>query len=284
MFITQEFLDSLVGDREYGVSGLMRVCNEENTVRQSIESVINVVDELVVVYHNCIDRTVDIINELALKYKKIHIFEYTQHVIPANTGGYVEGFNISHSLANYYNYGLSKCKYNWFLKIDADQIYFEKELNRLIKKRQSNSHYCMVGYNVTVDSNNKVGVATFEDIPLNGFYGDHFLTEIKLGSCFKMIRYDDASYAQFEIYFTPDLYWDMYDFNVGGAFWYHVRYFKDRGTEFCLSDKEIKTVSTTVNFKYLRLKLCDKFSNTTIRKIVRSFNKHKSKLLRSNFV
>jgi len=284
MFITQEFLDSLVSDREYGVSGLMRVSNEENTVRQSIESVINVVDELVVVYHNCKDKTVDILNDLSLKYKKISIFEYTQYVIPANTGGYVEGFNPSHSLANYYNYGLSKCRYNWFLKIDADQIYFEEELDKLFKKRQPKSYYCMVGYNVTVDASDNISVSTFEGIPLNGCHGDHFLTEIKLGSCFRMVRYDDGSYAQCEQYFEPNLYWYMFDFSIGGAFWYHVRYFKDRGIEFLLSDEEINTVSSSVYFKYLRSKLCDKYSDTKIRRIVRSFNKHKSKLLRSNFV
>ena len=73
MLITQEFLNSLIVTRKYGVSGLMRVSNEEKTVRQSIESVINVVDELVIVYHNCIDNTVEILKNLALKYKKISV-------------------------------------------------------------------------------------------------------------------------------------------------------------------------------------------------------------------
>ena len=284
MLITQECLNSLVSSREYGVSGLMRVSNEEKTVRQSVESVINVVDELVIIYHNCVDNTVKILTELALKYKKISLHEYTQYVIPANTGGYIEGFNPCHSLANYYNFGLSKCKYNWFLKIDADQIYFEEELSKLIKSKESSKYYCMVGYNVTVDNNDDISVSTFENIPLNGCHGDHFLTEIKIGSCFRTVQYDDGSYAQCEQYYEPNLYWYMFDFSIGGAFWYHVRYFKDRGTDFYLTKEEKDSVSSSVNFKYLRSRLCDKYSDTKIRRIIRGFNKHKSKLLRSNFV
>jgi hypothetical protein len=284
MLISQEFLDSLVGSRLNGVSGLMRVSNEEKTVRQSIESVINVVDELVVVYHNCLDNTVKILTDLAFKYKKISLHEYTQYVIPANTSSYTEGFNPIHSLANYYNFGLSKCKFNWFLKIDADQIYFEEELSKLFKCKETTKYYCMVGYNVTVDSNDDISVSTFESIPLNGCHGDHFLTEIKIGSCFRMVKYDDGSYAQCEQYYEPNLEWYMFDFSIGGAFWYHLRYFKDRGMDFYLSQEEKDSVVNSVKFKYLRSKLCDKYSDTKIRRIIKSFSKNKAKLLRRNFV
>lgn len=284
MLITQEFLNSLVITRKDGVSGLMRVSNEEKTVRQSIESVINVLDELVIVYHNCVDNTIVILKELAFKYKKISLFEYTQYVIPANTGGYVSRFNLCHSLANYYNYGLSKCKYNWFLKIDADQIYFEDELKNLFSSRQSLNYYCIIGFNVTVDINNDISVGSFDDVPINGHHGDHFLTEIKIDSCFTIPQKADNSYCQTEQYYEPGLSWDMFNFSVGGAFWYHIRYFKDIGTDFYLSEQEKATVSAYINFKYLRSKLCNKYSDTKIRKIVSCFNKNKVKLLRSNFV
>jgi len=284
MLISQKFLDSLVKNRKEGVSGLMRVSNEEKTVKQSIESVINVVDELVIIYHNCYDNTVSILESLALKYSKISIFEYKQYVIPANSGGYIEGFNPYHSLANYYNYGLSKCNYKWFLKIDADQIYFEDELRKLFNKRQSKAYYCMVGFNVLVDINDNISVFLFEDLPINGYHGDHFLTEIKIGSCFKILNYGDGSYSQCEQYYEPNINWGMFDFSLGGSFWYHVRYFKDRGSNFVLSDKEKVYVKKYVNFKYLRSILGDKYSDTKLCRVVKGFNKYKNKLLRSNFM
>ena len=284
MLISQKFLDSLVEHRKEGVSGLMRVSNEEKTVKQSIESVINVVDELIIVYHNCYDKTVSILEDLSSKYSKISIFEYTQYVIPANSGGYIEGFNPCHTLANYYNFGLSKCTFRWFLKIDADQIYFENELRLLFEKRKSKAYYCMVGFNVLVDNNDDTSVIIFEDLPINGYHGDHFLTEIKTGSCFRIVKNPDGSYSQCEQYYEPDICWGKFDFSLGGSFWYHVRYFKDRGSDFYLSDKEKIHVKEYVNFKYLRSKLGDKYSDTKIRRIVNSFNKHKSKLLRSNYV
>ena len=284
MFITQEFLNSIVSTRKPGVSGLMRVSNEEKTVRQSIESVINVLDELIIIHHNCIDNTVNILNSLALKYTKIIIYEYTQYVIPANKGEYIEGFNKEHSLANYYNYGLSKCNYNWFLKIDADQIYFEDELKNLFNNRQSLNYYCMVGFNVTVDVNNNISVGSFDAVPINGHHGDHFFTEIKIDSCFSIPQYNNKLYSQCEQYYEPGINWDKFDFTIGSAFWYHIRYFKDRGINFTLSDEEIQTVDMFVNYNYLRSRLCNKFSNLKILKIVECFHKNKFKILRNKFI
>lgn len=284
MLITHEFLNSLVNSRECGVSGLMRVNNEEKTVRQSIESVINVVDELVIIYHNCVDNTIEILEELSIKYTKISLFEYTQYVIPANSGGYVEGFNPCHSLANYYNYGLSKCKYNWFLKIDADQIYFEDELKDLFNNRQPLNYYCMVGFNVTVDNNNNISVGSYDSVPINGHHGDHFLTEIKIDSRFIIPKNDSKSYCQTEQYSEPGICWDKFNFTIGSAFWYHVRYFKDKGIEFYLSEEEIQTVDKFINFNYLRERLCDKFSDSKISKLIECFHKNKFKLTRDKFI
>lgn len=36
--------------------------------------------------------------------------------------------NSIHSLANYYNFGYTKIKYKYYMKIDADQIYFTEKL------------------------------------------------------------------------------------------------------------------------------------------------------------
>jgi len=288
--ITQEFLDSLVDHRSKGVSGLMRVRNEEKTLKQSIESVINSLDELVIIYHDCTDNSVSILKKLAQKYNKICLYEYTLPVIPANTGGYVEGFNPCHSLANYYNYGLSKCKYNWFLKIDADQIYFENELSSLIDKVvrsnttiYDNEYFCMVGFNVSVDKDNNVMVHMFEDIPLNGYHGDHFLTKIKRGSWFIIPRHTNGEYKQCEEYREPNINWNKFNFNVGGGFWYHMRFFKDTGEDFILTEEEITTVDKYLNFDYLRSRLCDKHTDENIHNIVKSFSANKKLLLREYF-
>lgn len=289
--ITQDFLNELVNTRKSGVSGLMRVKNEEKTVRQSIESVIKVLDELVVIYHECVDNTLNILKEIASIYPKVMLYEYKQHVIPANSGQYIDGFNPAHSLANYYNFGLSKCTYNWFLKIDADQIYFEDELRNLINHRQPNKHYCMVGFNVLVDKNNNIGTGKlFEGNPLNGCHGDHFLTEIKKDSCFKMLKNNTGEYKQCEEYSHPEIEWSVFDFSIGGAYWYHVRYFKDfRDKElslnFSLTPEDMQSVQKYINFNYLaQILKRDKISDDKIDRIIECFHKYKHKLNRNNFI
>jgi glycosyltransferase involved in cell wall biosynthesis len=283
MLITQEDLNRQVLHRLDGVSGLMRVKNEERTVRQSVESVINVVDELVIIHHNCTDNTIPILLELAKKYPKISLYEYTQHVIPANTNGYVEGFDQKFTLANYYNFGLLKCKYKWVLKIDADQIYFEEELKTLFENKRSGCYHCMIGFNVIIDKNGDITVGNFENIPINGHHGDHFLTEIKIGSCFRIPKYEDGTYCQFEQYYEPGICWDVFDFSIGGAFWYHLRQFKELGLDFCFTEEEKNLVEERVSFEYLRSKLCKKYIDLKIQKVVECFFKNREKLNLNNF-
>jgi hypothetical protein len=285
MFIYKEDLDLQVPHRTDGISGLMRVKNEEKTVRQSVESVINTVDEIVVIYHSCTDNSVSILEELVKKYPtKIKLYEYKQHVIPANTNSYIKGFDEKFSLANYYNFGLLKCRYKWFLKIDADQIYFEEELKSLFSNKQQGRYYCMVGFNVTIDKNNDIAVSNFQNVPINGHHGDHFLTEIKLGSCFRIPMYEDGTYSQCEQYYEPGVNWGNFDFSLGGAFWYHVRQFKCNRSDFYFSEEEKKSINKYINYEYLRSNLCSKYSDYKIHKIIECFFNNKDMLLLNKFL
>ena len=47
-------------------------------------------------------------------------------------GDTIKGSNI-HNLANYYNYGYTKTTYKYYVKIDADQIYFTKKMMKIKK-------------------------------------------------------------------------------------------------------------------------------------------------------
>lgn len=271
--ITQKKLDSLVDSREEGVSGLMRVRNEIHTLERSILSVMNILDELVIIYHDCTDGSKELILSYADRFPdKIKAYEYTNRVIPANSGGYVDGFIEQESLANYYNFGLSKCSFRWFMKVDADQIYIESELRELFNNRQPGKYYCMVGFLTTVDTDKDICVHLFEGLPINGHHGDHFLTEIKRGSCFKIKKRTDNEYFQCEQYYEPDIKWSDFDFSLGGAFWHHVRQYKDRPQEFYLDKKEKLNIQNYINFRYLRNALpVDKFTDIKIEKIVKSF-------------
>lgn len=117
------------------VAGIMRVKNEGVFIHDCIESCIDALDELVVVYNDCTDNSAEEIKKMAQKYpEKIRYYEYPYEV---------RAFNLSreefeeikkwpednpHLFSTYSNFALSKVTADYALKIDADQVYFTRKL------------------------------------------------------------------------------------------------------------------------------------------------------------
>lgn len=120
-----------------GVSGIMRVKNDAEFIAGSIESCIDALDELVVVYNDCTDNSAEVIETMRQKHPdKIRVFEYPYKVLGA--GLTKEEYEYAKSLpddspsllCNYYNFALSKVRCEYAIKIDADQIYFKENLKK----------------------------------------------------------------------------------------------------------------------------------------------------------
>lgn len=118
-----------------GLSGILRVRNEEEFVEACIDSCIEALDELIIVYNDCTDATPDIIEQKRIEYPekiKIYPYEYEIYGINLSKEKYEKTLALPddspHLLCNYYNFALSKVSYQYAMKIDADQIYFSTEL------------------------------------------------------------------------------------------------------------------------------------------------------------
>lgn len=118
-----------------GVSGIMRVKNDAEFIAACIESCIDALDELIVVYNDCTDNSVAEIDNMRKRYPdKIRVYEYPHKVL--GVGLTKEEYAIAKSLpedspallCNYYNFALSKVRYEYAIKIDADQMYFTDKL------------------------------------------------------------------------------------------------------------------------------------------------------------
>lgn len=116
--------------RKSGVSGIMRVKNDAEFIEASIDSCINSLDELIIVYNDCQDNSPDLIEKKKKEYpNKIKVYAYTPSIYAFNLTKemFDKTCNLPHNsvhlLSNYYNYALSKISYRFFMKIDADQIY-----------------------------------------------------------------------------------------------------------------------------------------------------------------
>lgn len=123
--------------RARGVTGLMRVKNDGVFIERCITSCIDALDQLVIVYNDCTDNSAEEIEKMRRRYpNKIDVYEYCHKVYGANINKaefeVAKGLpnNSPHLLCNYYNFTLAKAKYEYALKIDADQIYFSEELKK----------------------------------------------------------------------------------------------------------------------------------------------------------
>ena len=120
-----------------GVSGIMRVKNDADFIKASVESCIDALDELIIVYNDCSDNSPQVIEEMRLKYpERIKVYEYKHKVYSINLTKaeyeYAKSLpnNSPHLLCNYYNFALSKVTCQYAMKIDADQIYFTDKLKK----------------------------------------------------------------------------------------------------------------------------------------------------------
>lgn len=130
---------NLSEERKIGVSGLMRVKNEAKFLELSIDSCIEALDELIIVYQKSNDNTAELIESISKQYPlKIKSFFYEPDIKShkLTKQEFLELKNVPKDsinlLSNYYNYTLSKATYKYALKIDADQIYNSVKLKEVL--------------------------------------------------------------------------------------------------------------------------------------------------------
>lgn len=120
-----------------GLSGLIRTRNEAKLLGPCIDSCIDALDELIVVYYDCTDETLQVLEEKKRLYpEKLKIYAYNHDVLSFDMT--LEEFEYTKTLpddsprlyCNLCNFGLSKMQYKYAMKIDADQIYFADEIKK----------------------------------------------------------------------------------------------------------------------------------------------------------
>lgn len=141
-----------------GVSGMMRVKNDGQFIEACVESCIDALDELIIVWNDCTDNSAEVIERMRQRYpEKIKTYEYKYKVYSTNLTKeeyeYAKSLpeDSPHLLCNYYNFCLSKVTYQYAVKIDADQIYFTEKMNTWcdflrFKKHKSLNVFVIIGF------------------------------------------------------------------------------------------------------------------------------------------
>lgn len=118
-----------------GLSGFIRAKNEARFLSLCIDSCIDSLDELIVVYNDCSDDTEKILDEKLKQYPdKLKVYPFNHNILSHNLSK--EEFEYAISLpedsvrlhSTQCNYALSKVSYKYAMKIDPDQIYFADEI------------------------------------------------------------------------------------------------------------------------------------------------------------
>lgn len=110
------------------VSAMIRVRDEEEYLERAVESIVDLVDEVVVVDNLSADKTPAIIAALRERHpSKIRAYEYPHEVARQGEenltlGSTWRGRRSPRLLANYYNWCLARCTMGMVLKWDGDMV------------------------------------------------------------------------------------------------------------------------------------------------------------------
>jgi glycosyltransferase involved in cell wall biosynthesis len=143
---------------EPGISLIIRAKNEELNIKDCIESVVDLVDEIIFVDNGSNDSTYEMVNEYQKKYNNIKLYKYNIKVSKVG----IEHTNAiknnnKNTLGNFYNWCLSKAtRYNVF-KWDADFVCVRNNFIEIVnlynlKKRDDKFSIWFTGKTLFEDS------------------------------------------------------------------------------------------------------------------------------------
>ena len=118
-----------------GISLIIRAKNEELNVKLCIESVVDLVEEIIFVDNGSTDNTYSAVEQYAKKYKNIKLYKYDISVYRAGIA-HKEALEKGNpnTLGLFYNWCLSKSTMNNVFKWDADFLCIRNNFIDLVNK------------------------------------------------------------------------------------------------------------------------------------------------------
>ncbi len=153
--------------RHHGrISAMVRAKDEEQFLSASVRSIIDHVDEVVLVDNLSSDGTPDIIARLRDEFPdKLRSYSYPFEVARAGTENRAElaarGPDSPHLSANYANWCLQRCSTPFVLKWDADMIALAT-LDHALQQWRASSHVSMWFHGAEVHSDRRHVIAAFQ--------------------------------------------------------------------------------------------------------------------------
>lgn len=152
-----------ISGRKPGLSAMLRVKNEAEYIKQSILSIINDVNEVVVVLQGKqSDNTKEIVLELKKTYD-IKLFEYPYDSFPNGPGHSKQKIGSVYERAYFYNWCLSKTTYSYAMKWDGDMIATAHTIPTILKFINSYDVVYFCGWEMVNDKDVSIAPKTASD-------------------------------------------------------------------------------------------------------------------------
>ncbi len=168
---------ALAGRPPKKISAVMRVKNEVEFLERSINSVIDLVDELVIVDNCSTDGSADVIADFSNRFpRKIKAFSYPHKIARYGEETLMlaatkEGRKSPSYLPNFYNWTTAQCAGPYILKWDGDTIATDALAPALDRFRQSRMQIvCHTGINLHPDRTCSIAGRPLEEMEPRLFY------------------------------------------------------------------------------------------------------------------
>ncbi len=221
------YLDFLYGGYKSGISFVIRARNEESNIENCLTQIADIADEIIFVDHLSTDLTFDIAKRVSEKYPNIKVFRYNNEIPRPGNSYHSKIKSVGDSIANYYNFCLSKSTMNTIIKWDADFIPIRENLIEMICKfrlRNRNDKFALwfSGKTMFVKGNEKY------------INDDSYYDEFRSFSLSNGVFWEDAIRCE---YISPDYMKDCIELRFEKPCFYEIK--NTEVDEFALRDSLI---------------------------------------------
>jgi glycosyltransferase involved in cell wall biosynthesis len=192
---------------EPGLSLIIRAKNEELNIEQCIESVIDLVDEIIFVDNGSTDNTYQLVKDYTSIYSKIKLYSYNIAVskVGVEHKAALESEN-KNTLGTFYNWCLSKATFNNVFKWDADFICIRNNFQNMIDL-----------YNLRLRTDKFAlwctGKTLFENNGLYYYNHSSFYNEFRVFSYKNNFKWYDGEVCEYTEPYLMQLHMQKYHYN-----------------------------------------------------------------------
>lgn len=188
--VEKPFVHFLAYRGHKSISAMLRVKNEQEYLREAVLSIIDLVEEVVIVDNGSTDATPQIIADLSEKYpEKVRSFIYPHQVARygeenQRLASTPEGRKSPALLKNFYNWCVNKCTHPFILKWDGDTIATSALAEALTTFKDSPKQALWVtGANLHPNRTHLIKGHPYEEIEPRLFYRRLAFYDNSLGYC-----------------------------------------------------------------------------------------------------